>query len=145
MPVFLAEHFRNQFFPAVTALGHRRIGIGFLQRAHLWILLQQRVIGTGRRGKEITARTGLAGGLDHVGVDENRTEAFDAEALDEAHAAHVGGEVAKLPLHLRKRDDSWPRGSRSGRVFARREVMQIPFIKRLLVHRADVRETFFVK
>ena len=31
-----------------------------------------------------------------MGVDEDAAQALDAEVLDEAHAAHVGGEVVDL-------------------------------------------------
>ena len=31
-----------------------------------------------------------------MGVDQDAAQAFDAEALDEAHAAHVGREVVHL-------------------------------------------------
>ena len=144
VPVFLAEHFGNQLFPAVAALGHRRIRVGFLQRADVRVLLQQRVVGAGGAGEKIAARAGPVGGLDHVGVDENGAQAFHAETLDETHAAHVGGQV--IDFH---------------RAFAdalavvlvahvQAEVLhagnvQIPFVKRLLVHRADVGEALFLE
>src|ERR1039457_4095370 len=60
-PVFLAEHFGNELLPAVTALGHRRIGVGFLQRADFRILLKQDVVGAGRRGIKVIADTGAIG------------------------------------------------------------------------------------
>src|ERR1700745_3408974 len=56
-PVFLTKHFRHQFFPAVTALRHRRVGIRFLQSPHFRVLLQLSVISTSRGREEIASRT----------------------------------------------------------------------------------------
>ena len=36
-----------------------------------------------------------------MGVDQDAAQALDAEALDEAHAAHVGGQVVDLDARLR--------------------------------------------
>ena len=71
-----------------------------------------------------------------------RAQAFDAETLDETHAAHVGGEV--IDFHRAFADalaivlDAHVEAEvlHAGHV-------QIPFVKRLLVHRADVGEAFF--
>ena len=38
-PILLAEHFGHELFPAVSALGHRRVSVRFLQRADVGILL----------------------------------------------------------------------------------------------------------
>jgi len=142
VPVFLAEHFGNQFLPAVAALGHRRIRVALFQRANLRVLLQQRVVGAGRAGIKITARAGLVGGLDHVRVDENRAQTFHAEPLDETHAAHVGGEIVNFHRALA---DAMAVGLVA---HVQADVLhagnvQIPLVKRLLVHRADVGEAFF--
>ena len=95
-PVFLAEHFRDQFLPAVTSFRHGRICVGFFQRADIRILLQVRIVGAGRRGKEIALGAGAPGRLNQVRVDQNAAQALDAKALDEAHAAHVSGQVIDL-------------------------------------------------
>ncbi len=87
---------RHQLLPAVAALGHGRVGIGFLERADVGVLLQVGVVGAGRRGEEVALGAGPVGGLDHVGVDEDAAQALDAEVLDEAHAAHVGRQVVDL-------------------------------------------------
>ena len=77
-------------------------------------------------------------------VDENRAQAFDAEAFDETHAAHVGGEV--IDFHRAFAD------ALAVVLVAHVEAevlhaghMQIPLVKRLLVHRADVGETLLLE
>ncbi len=57
------------------------------------VFLQAGVVDASRRRIEISLGTGPPGGLDHVGVDQNAAQALDAEAFDEAHAAHVGREI----------------------------------------------------
>src|SRR5512140_2585596 len=91
--VFLAEHFGDQLFPAVAALGHGRVGVGFLEGAHAGVALQVGVVGAGRGGEEIAPGPGVVGGLDQVGVDQHAAQAFHPVALDEAHPAHIRRQV----------------------------------------------------
>ena len=95
-PVLLAEHLADELLPAVAALGHGRVGVGLLERDDVGRLLQVRVVGAGRRGEEVALHAGPVGGLGEVRVDEDAAQALHAEVLDEAHAAHVRGEVVDL-------------------------------------------------
>ena len=95
-PVLLAEHLGDQLLPAVAALGHGRVGIRFLEGDDVRGLLQVRVVGAGGAGEEVALHAGAVGGLGEVRVDEDAAQALHAEVLDEAHAAHVRGEVVDL-------------------------------------------------
>src|SRR5262249_56717108 len=88
-PILLAKHFRHELFPAVTTLGHCRIGIRFFQRADPGILLELRVIGAGGRREKIAAGARAVSPLNHVGINQNATQALDSKALDETHSTHV--------------------------------------------------------
>jgi hypothetical protein len=102
------------------------------------------VVGAGRAGEKVAARAGLVSRLDHVRVDEDGAQAFHAETLDEAHAAHVGGEV--VDFH-RAFADAMAVGLDAhvqAEIFHAGHV-QIPLVKRLLVHRADVGKTLFLE
>ena len=88
---------RHQLLPAVAAFGHRRIGVRFLQAPRTFgSLLQLDVVGAGRGGEEVAPGAGPIGRLDHVRIDQDAAQALDAEPLDKAHAAHVGGQVVDL-------------------------------------------------
>src|SRR2546422_8111425 len=89
VPVFLAKHLADQFLPAVATLGHRGVGVGFLERADVWVLLEQGVVHASGTGKEVASDPRLVSRLCHMRVDENAAEAPDSKALDETHAAHV--------------------------------------------------------
>ena len=143
-PVFLAKHLAHQLFPAVTALGHGRVGVGFLERAHVGVLLEQDVVGAGGRGIKIAAGAGAISGLDHVGVDENAAQAFHAEPLDEAHAAHVGGEIIHFDGAFADAAAIVLLANVEAEVLGSGHV-EIPLVQRFLVHHADVGEAFFVK
>ena len=60
------------------------------------IFLQIGVICAGRGRKEIAPGARSPGGLDEVRVDQYAAQAFHAEVLDEAHAAHVRGEIVNF-------------------------------------------------
>ena len=105
------------------------------------ILLQQDIVSARGGGIKIPARAGPISGFNHVGVDENAAQAFDAKALDETHAAHVGGEV--IDFH-RSCATAMAVGLTA---YVEAEILHagnvdIPLVKRLLVHRADVGKTF---
>ena len=51
--VLLAKHLAHQLLPAITALGHCRVGITFFQRANIRVLLQRGVVGAGGGGEKI--------------------------------------------------------------------------------------------
>src|SRR5256884_8822324 len=88
-PILLAENFRQKLFPTIASLGHCRVGVGLFQRANLWILLQQDVVGARRRRKEVAPDTGLMGGFNHMCIDENAPQTLNAKVLNKAHPTHV--------------------------------------------------------
>jgi len=144
VPVFLAEHLRHQFLPAVAALGHGRIDVGLLQGTHVGVLLEPGVIDAGGGGEEISLGTGAIGGLDHVGVDEDAAQALHAEAFDKAHPSHVRGQV----VHLGGAFAGTPAvlfnaQVQTQRLHARRAL--VPLAERLFVDRADARKTALVQ
>ena len=144
MPVFLTEHFAHEFLPAIPALGHGGVGVGFLQGPDLRIFLEEGVVNAGGTGIEITAHAGLVGGFEQVRIDENGPQAFDAETFDEAHAPHVGGEVVNLGRALA----GAPAVLLLTQVEAEiRDAGQhpIPLAERLLVHGADIRESLLLE
>ena len=72
-----------------------------------------------------------------MGVDENGAQAFDAEAFDEAHAAHVGGQVVDLHGAFANSAAIGLNAHVQTQILNAGNV-EIPFVKRLFVHRADV-------
>ena len=79
-----------------------------------------------------------------MGIDENASETFYAEPLDEAHPAHVGGQVIDF--------DRAVTHPPAGFLVATIEMQilhpwdaQVPVVKWLLVHRPDPREAPFVE
>ena len=135
-PVFLAEHLGKQFLPAVAALGHGGIGIRFLERPHIRILLERRVVHAGRGSKEIAVHPGLVGGFEHMGVDQGRAHALNAEALDETHAAHIGRQVIDLDRVLHGALAGIAVAEVEAQVFDAGDAL-VPVAQRLLVHGAD--------
>ena len=77
-------------------------------------------------------------------VDENGAQAFDAETLDETHAAHVGGEIVNFHRAFADALAVVLVAHVQAEVLHAGNV-QIPFVKRLLVHRADVGEAFVLE
>ena len=143
-PVLLADDLREELLPAVAALGVGRVGVGFLEGPRPDVLLQVDVVGAGGGGEEVAVGAGPLGGLDHVRVDEDRAQALDAVALDEAHAAHVGGQVVDLDRPL----------AGPGAVVADADVEDevldaggplVPLVEGLLVDGPDAREALVVE
>ena len=92
--VVVAGHpLAEQLLPAVAVLGHGRVGVVLPQRVDLGRLLLAGRVDAGRRGVEEPLHARLPGRLEHVGGDQHRQHAQRLVVLDEAHAAHVGGEV----------------------------------------------------
>ena len=88
-----AHPLAEQLLPAVAVLRHGRVGVLLPQRRHVGATSaapRRRRTPTSRRR---TARRRPRGGLQEVRVDQHRQHARGLVALDEAHAAHVGGEV----------------------------------------------------
>jgi hypothetical protein len=79
-----------------------------------------------------------------VGVDQDAAEAFDAEALDEAHAAHVGRQVVDFHRAFADATAVLLVAHVQAEVFHAGMVL-IPLGQRLLVHRANAGEPFLVK
>src|ERR1043166_3721359 len=88
-----AHAFAEKFLPAVTVLGHGGIGVGFLEGDDVFAHLFVRGVNAGGGGVEETFDAGFLRGHEQVGVDEHREHAERAVVFDEAHAAHVGGEI----------------------------------------------------
>ena len=87
----------EQLLPAVAVLRHRRIGVLFLERGDVGAGLLVAVVDAGRRRIEEALGAGFLGRHQHVGADQHRQHALGLVGLDEAHAAHVGGEVVDHP------------------------------------------------
>ena len=83
----------EQLLPAIAVLRHRRIGILFLQRGDVGAGLLVAVVDAGRRRIEEARDARFLGGDQHMGAHQHRQHALGLVGLDEAHAAHVGGEV----------------------------------------------------
>ncbi len=75
-------------------------------------------------------------------IDEDRAQAFDAEAFDEAHAAHVGSEVIHFNSTFADAMAICFDTDVETKIFHARH-MEIPLIERFLIHSADVGEAFF--
>ena len=95
------------------------------------------VVDAGRGRIEEALGAGFLGGDQHVGADQHRQHALGLVGLDEAHAAHVGGQVVDHPGAL----GGGPAGLEQGEVAhlvldARR--LLVPLAERLHVDAADL-------
>ena len=88
-----AHALAEEFFPAVTVLRHGGIGVGFLQAGIVGTGLFFTVVDAGAGGVEKLFHAMVAGGHEHVGIDEHAEHAEGFVVFDETHAAHVGGEI----------------------------------------------------
>src|SRR5260370_1264186 len=79
--------------PAITVLGLRGIGVFLLQRGSLKGFLLIGIVDTRGRGIKIAAHAKFLGRLQHVGVDQHGKHAKGFIVFDEAHAAHIRGEI----------------------------------------------------
>ncbi len=86
----------EELLPAVTILGHGRVGVCLAERGDVGLDLLVGCVDARRRGVEEALDSSLAGGHQHVGVDEHGQHARGLVELDEAHATHVGREVEHL-------------------------------------------------
>ena len=131
-----AHAFTEKFFPTITILRQRGVGVRFAESGDGRVLLLVAVINASGGGVKETAHASGPGGHEQVGVDEHAQHAERLVLLDKTHAAHVGGEIV---------DD----GCAVHRAFARGLVLQvehevlhavealIPALERLYVHTAD--------
>ena len=101
----------EQLLPAVAVLRQGGIGVLFLERGDVGVGLLVAVVDAGRRRIEEALGAGFLGGDQHVGADQHRQHALGLVGLDEAHAAHVGGEVVDHPARPWRR----PGRARAGR------------------------------
>src|SRR3982075_950646 len=83
----------EQLLPAVAVVRHRRVGVFFLERGDVGAGLLVAVVDAGRRRIEEALGAGFLGRHQHLGADQHRQHALGLVGLDEAHAAHVGGQV----------------------------------------------------
>ena len=74
----------------------RRVGVLLAQGGHVGVLLQVDVVDARRRGEEVPLDAGVLARHQEVGVDQHRDHASGPVRLDEAHAAHVAGEVVDV-------------------------------------------------
>ena len=88
-----AHALAEEFFPAVAVFWHGGVGVGFFEAGVGGVGLFFAVIDAGAGGVEELVDAVVAGGHEHVGVDEDAEHAEGFVVFDEAHAAHVGGEV----------------------------------------------------
>ena len=102
------------------------------------VLLQVGVVGAGRGGEEVPLSAGPPGCIDHVRVDEDAAQALHAKTLDEAHPAHIGGEVVYLYRALDGADGVLLLAQVHGEAFHAGHAL-VPFRQRLAVDGADAR------
>ncbi len=88
-----AHAFAEELFPAVAVFGQGGIGVLFLQGGDVFVALLVGVVDAGAGGVEIALDAVFLGGHAEVRVDQHAEHAEGAVVFDEAHAAHVGGEV----------------------------------------------------
>ena len=79
-----------------------------------------------------------------MGVDQNAAQTFDAELLDEAHAAHVGGQVVDLDGVLADAAAVLLLAQVQAEAFDAVDLL-IPPGQRFFVHGADFREALVVE
>ena len=97
LPEVAGHPLAEELLPPVAILGHRGVCVAFAEWNDVRIGLLVRGVDTCRRGIEIALDAGLAGGHQQVRVDQDREHAVSLVRLDEAHPAHVGGEVVDDP------------------------------------------------
>ena len=136
-----AHSFAEQLFPAVPVFRHSRVRIFFFQRNDIRRSLFVGGINAGAAGKEKSLDAHVARCLQQMRVDQHRQHAKRFVVLDKPHSAHVCGQVVNALCSAVENSS------------ARREFLQVhleilyvvkalkPTIKRLLVHRANVRNT----
>jgi hypothetical protein len=88
-----AHALAEELLPAVAVLGQRGIRVALLERGHPRLGLPSGRVDAGGRGEEEELRAEVSRGEQHLRVDEDGEHAERLVALDEAHPAHVGGEV----------------------------------------------------
>ena len=83
----------EQFFPAIAVLGVSGVGVFLFQTGVVGFFLFVAGVDAGGGGVEEPGGAAVAGGHEHVGVDQDAEHAEAFVQLDEAHATHVGGEI----------------------------------------------------
>src|SRR5690606_24218486 len=86
----------EQLLPAVAVLGVGGVGVLLLEGGDVGVGLLVAGVDAGRGGVEEAADLGVARSHGHVGGGQHRERAQGLVVLDEAHAAHVAGEVVDL-------------------------------------------------
>ena len=90
----LAHALGEELLPAVAVLGQRGVGVRLAQRRDPGVALALGVVDAGGRGEEVALHPAVPGGHQQVcSVDQDGQHAVRLVGLDEAHAAHVGGQV----------------------------------------------------
>jgi hypothetical protein len=139
-----AHPLRKELLPAVAVLGQRRIGVLFLQRDDVGGTLFVGVVDTGRTGVEKALASRILGGHQQMRVNQHGQHAKGFVVLNEAHSAHVGGQIVDFARAIASRA-------------ARGQVLQvenhvldlfvhlIPFLEGLDIDRAQVRITLLAE
>ena len=134
-----AHALAEELLPAVAVLRHRRVRVLLLQRRHVRVgLLARGVHARGRAEHEVLDAV-IARGEQQVRVDQHRDHAVGLVRLDEAHAAHVGGEIEDVRRAVGRRVARLLLAQVGGDVVDA-VVLLIPAAERLQVDGANVLE-----
>ena len=133
-----AHALTEKFFPSVSVFGHRRIGVGFLERNEVGRRLLVRCIDACRRREEKALYVVMLCSQKKMRVDQHRQHAQRAVVLDKPHAAHVRREIVNNASALE--------GLLAGLLALQIQLeifhpgkALVPFIERLDVHGARIR------
>jgi hypothetical protein len=132
-----AHALAEELLPAVAVLGHGGVGVGLLQSGDVGSRLLVGRVHAGGGGVEEALDAEILGRLEHVGVDQDREHAQRLVVLDEAHPAHVGGEVVDAVRPLERPVAGIPQGEIELDALGRVKPL-MPFLERLQVDGEDV-------
>src|SRR5207245_4235571 len=95
--VITAELFCKQFFPTVSRLGFRRIGIFFPQWSYVRASLLTLTVHAGGRREQKPADVVQAAGFQHMRVDQDVVAGdVGVKSSDITDAAHIGAPIVNL-------------------------------------------------
>ena len=144
LPEMAAHPLAEELLPTIAVFGQRGISILFLESRIVGVFLLISVVDTGGGRIEVLLDTVIPGGLEHMRIDENRQHAERLVVFDETHATHVRGKIIDLigvPAD---------RFTLILQVEVQHQVLnivkpQIPFIERLDINCANLRESLVTK
>jgi len=88
--------------------------------------------------------TGPVRSLNHMRIDKDASQALHTESLDEAHAAHVRGQIIDFRRSLANAPTGVLRTTIEAKMFRVGKTL-IPFPKRFLIHCADTFEALITE